>query len=140
MQNRIFASAIANQINKKPNMSLKYVDAENNATGYVVAHEAEKNNETVVYFEDLAVLPNSRMAGGRLINTFAEKYVENYIAKNNLTPIFMQAREETSYQILQKQLDKLSEKLGVRFIIEEGEEYKYGDSTMHEITLRPSKG
>ena len=139
MQNRIFASAIANQVHGAENLSLKYVDAENAVKGYAIAHEAEKDGEKIVYFEDLAVLPDSRIAGGRIINTFAEKYIANYIAKGNMVPIFMQAREETSYKILQKQIENMSEKFGVRFNIEEGDEYTYGNSTMHEITLRPRR-
>jgi hypothetical protein len=139
MQNRILASSIANQVHGSENLSLKYVDDKNTVKGYVVAHEGERNGETIVYFEDLAVLQSSRMAGGRLINTFAQKYIYSYVAKGNMVPIFMQAREETSYKIVQKQLEKLSEKLGVRFDIEEGGEYQYGSSTMHEITLRPRK-
>lgn len=139
IQNRIFTSEIYNQIHKKEDLSLKYVDSENTVKGYVVAHEGNRNNERIVYFEDLAVDPKSRLAGGRLINAFAQKYIESYVSKGEMIPIFMQAREETSYQIVQKQLEKISETLGVRFRVEEGEEYTYGNSTMHEMTLRPYK-
>jgi hypothetical protein len=139
MQNRIFTSEIYNQIHKREGLSLKYVDNENTVKGYVVAHEGSRNNERIVYFEDLAVDPKSRLAGGRLINAFAQKYIENYVAKGEMIPIFMQAREETSYKIVQKQLEKISEALGVRFKVEEGDEYTYGNSTMHEMTLRPYK-
>ena len=139
MQNRIIAGAIANQIHARENLSLKYVDPGNIVKGYIVAHEGRQNSETVIYIEDLAVLPGSRIAGGRLINAFAENYINNYIAKGKMMPIFMQAREETSYRILQRQLESISEKLGVQFNVEEGNEYQYGDSTMHGVTLRPRK-
>ena len=139
MQNRVLASAIANQVHGKQNLSLKYVDAKNTMKGYVVANEGRHDGETVVYVEDLAILPESRLAGGRLINAFVQKYVDTYVAQDIMMPIFMQAREETSYQIVQKQLGKLAEKFEVEIDIERGDEYRHGDSTMHAITLRPRK-
>lgn len=139
MQNRILASSVSNQVHGKENLSLKYTDAKNTVKGYIVAHEGKRNREQVVYFEDLAVMPDSQLAGGRLINAFAEKYFENYLSKGSMMPVFMQAREETSYQIVQKQLEKISKALGIRFKVEEGNEYRYGSSTMHEMVLRPYK-
>jgi len=139
MQNEIFAQSLNNKIRNKNDLSLKYVDSENKMKGYLLAYEINKDNENVIFINDWSVDPGSRVADGKLINTFAEKYIEGYIAKKNLIPIFMQAREETSYKIIQKQLEKMSEKLGIRFNVEEGDEYKYGNSTMHEITLRPYK-
>lgn len=139
MQNRIFASLIESEFKKRKNLSLKYVDNKNRMTGYLLAHEGERGGESVIYIEDLAVKQGSRLAGGNLIKAFCEKYRELYLEEGDLKPIFLQAREETSYKILKKQLDKISKQMGVEFDFEEEDNYSYGDSTMYAITLRPRK-
>ena len=140
LQNDIFAQSIRNSVKNKKDLSLKYVDSENKMKGYLLVYEGKKDNEEVIFINDWSVDPTSLLAGGRLMNAFVESYVENYITKGKNTPIFMQAREETSYQILRKQLEKISEKLGIHFDMKTGDKYKYGDSMMHEVILRPILG
>lgn len=137
LQNYIFASAINNKINNFPDLSLKYVDAEGKMAGYFISYQGERKGVKIVYIENLAVDPKNKIAGGKIINYFIEKYRAEYIDKGNPLPIYIQSREETTYSMMQKQFDKLRDKYGVNFSVEEVNKYKFGSSTMHSqlITL-----
>ena len=137
IQNRLISSAIYNKIHKKENLSTKYINSENKIAGYMIANEGSKDGERVIYIEDLAVLGDSKIGGGKMINSFLEKYAEIYLKKEDLVPIFLQAREETSYKIIEKQLEKIAIKLGFDIKTEEGRTYLYGNSKMHPMTFYP---
>ncbi len=66
-----------------------------------------------------------------------ELYKQNYLDKGNLIPIFAHAREETSYQIIKNQLEKLGERIGVSFELIELPTYSKQNDVMHPIIIYP---
>lgn len=137
LQNYIFASAINNKINNFPDLSLKYVNAEGEMVGYFISYQGVRKGVEIVYIENLAVDPKNKIAAGKIIIRFIEKYRAEYIDEGNPLPIYIQAREETTYLMLQKQFDKLREKCGFHFTVEEVNRYQYGRSTMHSLLITP---
>jgi hypothetical protein len=129
---------------KSPRMSFKYENSEGKIEGYLVAYEADFEDDggeeiTALYINDLAALPDSKMAGGKLISTFVSEYVKNYIEKGEKMPIVTHARDKTSYQIIVKQLDKIGEKYGLKFKMKEIDSYYSGNDEMHELVIYPEK-
>ena len=141
MENGLIAKDINNEAKHRPNLSTKYVDENGRMRGYLLAYEGvdDDNQSPVIFLSDLASDRQSVLAGGRLINSFIDSYHQNYLEKNRLLPILMQARESTSYQIIQNQLQAISKRLGVRFEVEERNVSQQGNDRMHELLLRPVK-
>ncbi|MEI6835531.1 MAG: hypothetical protein WCK59_01745 [Candidatus Falkowbacteria bacterium] len=137
LQNYIFASAINNKINNFPNLSLKYIDAEGKMAGYFISYQGVRQGVKIVYIENLAVDPKNKIAAGRIINRFIEKYLAEYTDKGNPLPIYIQSREETTYFMMQKQFDKLRDKYGVNFSVEEVNKYRFGSSIMYSQLITP---
>ncbi|MCB0330073.1 MAG: hypothetical protein KDD70_10425, partial [Bdellovibrionales bacterium] len=140
MENGLIAKDIANEHFDRPNMSLKY-SQEGRVFGYLMAWEGKMNSshsgEPVVYIADLAVEPGNRMAGGRLVHAFGDLYKENYIKNGHLPAIVGEFREDTSYKLVKKHLQKLTQRLGVEFEITElGTEQRNGER-MHRLVIRP---
>jgi hypothetical protein len=154
MENALIAKDVNNTAKNRPNMSFKYTDSRGNIHGYILAYEGvahreknqyddeddyqskKKSDEKIIYVSDLAS-DGSKKAGGALIIGFTEAYKRNYVDKKNPLPILAQFREKTSYQIILKQLEKLSKDVGMKFEMEElGTEEKEGE-VMHEVMIRP---
>ena len=141
MENALIAKDVNNTAKGRPNMSIKYQDSQGKVRGYLLAYEGRasgKEGENVVYVSDLASDGTAR-AGGSLILGFTQLYKENYLDKNRPVPILAQLREKTSYQIITKQLDKLSQGTGVKFVMEEIGSEEVGGDTMHVVMIRPEK-
>jgi hypothetical protein len=51
----------------------------------------------------------------------------------------MQAREQTSFRIIKRQLDKIGKGLGIEFELVELPTYTEGEDTMHPIIIKPNK-
>ncbi len=64
---------------------------------------------------------------------------ENYLKKDNPIPILAEARDQTSYPIIAKQINKLGNKYGYTYEMEEMGDYENGADTMHRVVLRPKK-
>ncbi len=138
MENGLIAKDINNEAKQRPNLSAKYVDETGRMRGYILAYEGKSDGgEPMIYISDLASDRESSLAGGRLINAFLENYKINYLNKGNTIPIFVQARENTSYQIIKRNIDSMSRKLGVKIEIDEENAYHQGNDTMHALWLRP---
>ncbi|HQF37184.1 MAG TPA: hypothetical protein PLL26_06140, partial [Candidatus Dojkabacteria bacterium] len=140
MENALIAKDVYNTYKGKPNMSFKYTGSDRKMHGYILAYEGkmdkeDKDSKDIVYVSDLASDGNLR-AGGSLILAFAEAYKKHHIDKNNIIPILAQFREKTSYQIIAKQLEKLTKDTGIEFETEELDSYKVGDDTMHEVLIK----
>jgi hypothetical protein len=149
MENGLIAKDINNAAKNRPNMSLKYVDETGRMRGYVLAwegrlseehvqrHAAELFGQPCIYISDIATDRDNRLAGGKLIQGFVELYKQNYLNQGRTIPIFAQARESTTYQIIKKQLDKLGKEAGFHVELLELPPYKVGHDTMHPIIIRP---
>jgi hypothetical protein len=153
MENCLIAKDINDTAKGRPNMSLKYTDESGKMRGYFLAYEGVLNDEyvaeteegydfsyqPVLYLLDLASDKESPMTGGRLINGFVDLYRQNYLEQGNLMPLFMQAREQTSFRIIQRQLEKISRGLGVEFDLIELPTYAGGEDTMHPVIVSPRR-
>ena len=149
MENALIAKDINNSAKNRPNMSLKYTDSEGKMSGYFLSWEGKLTDEYVqynaedyydqpcVYMMDLATDLEDRMAGGRLIRAFTELYKQNYLDKDNPIPIFAQARETTSFRIIQRQLERLGREAGTEFELIELPTYDEGEDTMHPVIIQP---
>lgn len=138
MENVLIAKDVNNSTKKRPNMSLKYIGDDNKMHGYILAYEGRmhKRGENVVYISDLASDKNIR-AGGSLLIAFTEMYKRNYIDTGKIIPIYAQLRENTSYPIIKKQLDKLAKGTGIKFQMKEVRTYTEGNDLMYEVMILP---
>lgn len=139
MENGLIAKDINNESKNRPNLSLKYVDDERKIRGYMLAYEGREDGKPVIYISDLASDKESRMAGGKLIQTFIELYNESYLTKGKNVPLLLEARESTSYKIITRQIEKIGSKYGIKFEIEELETYLEGSDVMHRLLITPEK-
>lgn len=143
MKNALIAKDTNNAIKNRPNLSIKYTDKQGNVTGYMLAYEGvhKKTRETIIYISDMATEQGdtlrSKVAGARLVHGLTELYQRNYIQKENLVPIYAEARETTSYRLIVKNLQKMGEKLGIDFVLEEGKTEIKNKDIMHAVTIRP---
>lgn len=149
MENALIAKDINNAAKGRANMSLKYTDKDGQMRGYFLAWEGRLTDENVeydaeeffdqpcVYMLDIATDRENRMAGGRLIKAFTQLYKQNYLDQDNPLPIFAQARETTSFRIVQRQLERIGREAGVEFELIELPTYEVGEDTMHPIIIQP---
>lgn len=108
MQNNIIGMDIANAHFKRPNLSFVYRDEKGLPKGYMLAYEGRNGSNREIYLSDLAADPESKLAGGRLIASFFGAYTANYgTAERPFLPIFTNARDKTSYRIIQNQFERM---------------------------------
>ncbi len=164
MENALIAADINNAHKRRPNLSIKYNDPEGRLKGYLFAYEGKASTSGAESFDDGA--GNSRSSeqpviyisdftndartnangepvisfvGGKLLLEFGRLYKENYLDKGNMIPIYTNARDETSYKLLRKQLDALGKKIGYRLEMQDVGKYTAGESTMHNVLIVPHK-
>ncbi len=151
MENSLIAKDINNAAKERPNLSVKYtaVNDSNIETmqGYLLAYEGKitdqyldddtYKNTPCIYIADFVANPSNRMAGGRLLKTFADLYKQHYLDTGNPIPIYAKARDTTSYPIIKKQLDNLGKQAGISFKLTELPTYTIGGDIMHPIVIEP---
>ncbi|MEZ4179949.1 MAG: hypothetical protein R3B41_00300 [Candidatus Doudnabacteria bacterium] len=138
IENGLIAKDVNNEAKGRPNMSLKYTDEKGYMRGYIFAYEGKLNSgERGIYITDLAADSTSKLGGRRLIKAFAKRYKKEYLDKGNLIPIYAEARDSTSYRIINKQLERIGQDLGIEIEIEKTGEHYEGDDLMHDVYLRP---
>lgn len=143
--NELTAKDINNSFKNRPNLSLKIEDDKGAMLGYLIAYEGveSKNivtDEKVIYISDLAAdTSKSKIAGGKLIKAFEVLIKREYLEKNKPIPIIAEARESTSYKIIQKQLNDLGNQYGYKYELEENGSYQSGKDKMYNIKLIPIK-
>lgn len=90
-----------------------------------------------------------QLAGGRIVKAFLDLYANNYLAKGEMRPIFLQAREQTSYRFFsdghfQRHLESMRSSLlsehgvDVSFEMRELPGYDVEDDRMHPIVIVPT--
>lgn len=149
MENALIAKDINNVAKDRPNLSLKYLDDKKQMRGYLLAWEGQITDQSIeydakkfykkpcIYILDLVADKNATMAGGKLIKAFIELYKRNYLDLGKLIPIYTQARETTSYRIVQRQLERLGNEIGINFELIELPTYNVDYDTMHPIIIKP---
>lgn len=139
IQNSIIGMEVANTYLERPNLSFVYRDAKNTPKGYILAYEGETINDeektNFVYLSDLATDKETRMAGGRLIKGFFDKYSESYGGDKPYLPIYTNARESTSFPIIEKQTKTLCKEKGLVYKIVEIGQHQKGQDTFHDIVI-----
>ncbi|MFH1712217.1 MAG: hypothetical protein ABH846_03215 [Patescibacteria group bacterium] len=136
MQNNIIGMEIANSHFSRPNLSFTYRDQGGVPRGYILAYEGENIGRPEVYISDLAADPESKMAGGRLIQSFFDAYVSAYGTEERpFLPIFTNSREKTSFQIINKQMERLAQKAGLQTEMEIVNEYERGGDTFYDVRI-----
>ena len=145
LENTLIAKAINNEIKERPNLSFKYTNDEGRLTGYLIAYEGildyedagDYHKKPCIYIGDLAAPKYNNIPGGgsELTKEFMDTYKEHYLDKNNPLPIFLEARDSTSYKILKRNLNRMGKDLGTSFKLEELETYKQGEETMHPVII-----
>ncbi len=178
MENMLIAKDINNSKKKRPNMTLKY-EKDGILQAYILAYEGavtqrdiadasqlrEWKGQKVVYIADLAsfaakkeqaasasesaAAKEGQLAGGRIVQAFLDLYMQNYLSKKEMTPLYLQAREKTSYKFFadghfQRHLEKARETLkkehglDVDFEMRELQTYEAGGDRMHPIMIIPT--
>ena len=66
-------------------------------------------------------------------------YKREYLDKGDMTPVLANAREETSYKLLQNNLKVISKRLGYDFDVQEVGTHNSGSSVLHDILIVPRK-
>ncbi len=148
--NELIAKDINNQHKNRPNLSLIAEDRSGNALGYLIAYEGvthktdddqvahdSEEPRRAIYVSDLA--SQNKTAGGSLIKAFQTMIEENYLKNGDLIPIIAEARETTSYPLIQRHLNRLGKKYGVQYEMREVDQRTEGGDTMHVVILEPHK-
>lgn len=136
MQNNIIGMEIANAHEGRPNLSFVYRDGKGAPKGYMLAYEGRNGQKQEVFIADLAADPESKLAGGNLIKAFFDAYVVNYgKGERPFLPIFTNARDQTSYRIIQSQFQRFLDRAGLAGEIVEVSQYWRGPDLMHDVRL-----
>lgn len=140
MQNCIIGKEIADTHFGRPNLSFMYRNDDGTPLGYILAYEGQTRAYQEVYIDDLAVDVSvkglgAKLSGGRLINAFFDAYLNAYGDARPYLPIFMNARDQTSYQIVIKQAQKLAKKANLIIDIDEVRAYERGGDIFHDVRL-----
>jgi hypothetical protein len=145
MENALIAKDISNARKGRANMSFKYADEHGRVRGYLLAYEGKVTDnavperyrgQPVVYITDLASDRESTRAGGSLIKAFTKQYKREYLDKGNFVPLYMEAREQTSYKIISRQMERFAREAGMELEMEELPTYQAGKDTMHPVIIR----
>lgn len=149
LENSLIAQAINNAAKNRPNLSMKYTKADGTTQGYLLAYEGKiqdgEREKSVLFASDFSTdrvidsegKPTPGRAGGKLLQGFVEAYKRDYLDKGNFIPVLANAREETSYNLLQKNLDKLGKRAGYKFDVQELGCHLSGSSVMHDVLIVP---
>lgn len=136
MENSLIAKDINNSIKKRPNLSLKFNDKSGRLRAYLLSYEGRSDEgKPLIYVSDLASDRQSKIAGGSLIFSFLDNYKEAYLDKGNPVPVLMEAREGTSYDLVQKNINKISQRLGRKVNIQDLGAYSAGQDRMHRLLI-----
>lgn len=161
IENALIGIGINNNAKKRRNLCLKY-EHKGQIAGYMMAYEGAVRGEdleddpelqnmkgkSVIYISDLAAdAKKSAVAGGKITQEFLARYTREYLQKGNMMPIFLQAREQTSYKMFgeghfQRHLEKIKAELledgiDIDFKMRELPIYSSGADTMHPIVIEP---
>ncbi len=136
MQNNVIGMEIANTHLHRPNFSFVFRDGKSKPRGYMLAYEGMNGKKPEVYIADLAADPESKLAGGRLITAFFDAYLAAYGQDNRpYLPIFTNARDQTSYRIIQSQFQRMLQRAGlVGELIELGSHH-HGPDIIHDVRM-----
>jgi hypothetical protein len=149
IENTLIAKDISNELRGLDNLSFKYINREGKVKAYLVAYEGNVEQELLeqddivqlvpagkaIYVYDFAALDRNSLEAGKVLVGFLEKYKFAYLDRGNAIPVYIDAREDTSYALIQKQLPTISKRLGVELRLVELGTYQKGNQTMHRVLI-----
>lgn len=144
MQNALIAKDISNSHKNRPELSLKYIDNNGSLKAYLLAYEGvwkeesnntDQHNEPCIYISDFASEKHSQLASGRVLNHFLALYKQHYLDTGNPLPLYAYTREGTSYDLLKKNLEAISNKLGGHLTLTELGTSNVGQDIMHTVKM-----
>lgn len=136
MQNNIIGMEIANAHFDRPNLSFVYRDGKGKPRGYMLAYEGRNGSKQEIYISDLAADPESKLAGGKLIASFFDAYIANYgIGDRPFLPMFTNARDKTSYRIIQSQFTRFLDRAGLVGEIVELGTHQRDQDVFHDLRM-----
>lgn len=135
MENGLIAKDVNNTAKGRSNMSFKFVGSSGKMGGYLLAYETPDS----VYIADFAADPQERFAGGRLLREFIYQYTEKYVLQGNFKPITAEARDRTSFRILEKQIKRINKESDFEWIYREEGAVGSGESMRHKVSIEVRK-
>lgn len=146
IENELIAKDISNAAKERPNLSIKYTDAKGQTRGYIIAYEGEYSSQQgfadltdgarVIYISDIATAADSPLAAGKLLYAFGELYQRHYLETGELVPIYAGLREQTSYRLLKRKLEKLAARFGCTVEMREFSPYHEGRDRMYPVVIQ----
>lgn len=143
-QQRVTAALISREQHGDPALTLISRDNKGEPTGYMLAYVGRTSDVPEVFIDDFAVDRSKNLLAARhaskLLDEFLDRYVGHYTSRGEPFPsIFAQMREDTSYKLMVRQLQKLSERSGIQVeMVEEGVS-SLGGEPMHLVRIYAGK-
>lgn len=136
VQYSLIGKDIANQHFKRPELSFIYKNEHNTPQGYIIAYEGSQDGESFVFIDDLAADPGTKLVGGRLITKFFDEYAANYgTDERPLLPIYTNARDKTSFPIIERRATTIAERKGLKARVVEIGTHMRGEDLMHDVVI-----
>lgn len=149
MENALIAKDINNQAKGRPNLSLKYIDETGKMNGYLLAYEGVADIQgkptPSIFISDFSTLKRpdgsttftSQIGGGRMLLEFGDLYKRHYLDKGRALPIVANAKEDTSFRLISRNLQKLGKHAGVPFVMQKDAARTQDNSIVHDVVLMP---
>lgn len=136
----LMAVDINNAHKERPTLGIKYVEPDGFMSGYLVAWEGKTEaGQEIIYIEDLAVHPQHRGVGYKLLREFLERYNRHYLKQGRFVPILLEARDATTFRFVKASAARLASHYGVELKISELRTRAVGLDIMHDMLLEPGK-
>jgi hypothetical protein len=108
--------------------------------GYLLAYVGRTTDVPEAFIDDFAVDRSKNLLAARhatkLLDEFLGRYARHYSSRGEPFPsIFAQMREDTSYRLFSGQLAKLSERTGLKVLVEEEGTSALGGETMRVVRV-----
>lgn len=147
LQNTLIASHVNNRVHSRPDLSLKYVGDDGRLLGYLLAFEGRYKDDQsrllpqgapMIYVGDLAAHPDVRtVGGGRLVQAFIDRVVEQYAGQDQIPPLVAELREGTSYRLVMAKLRSIESRTGIAFEVSHGRPFYRGNEKMIPTVIQP---
>ncbi len=139
-QHKIVGASISRERHGDPNLSFMSRDDQGTPVGYILAYVDRTTDVPEVFIDDMAVDRSRNILAARhaanILNTFLEAYANHYQHSSQEFPaIYAQMRENTSYKLLMRQVQTLSQKHNLHVEISEEGETSLGGETFKLIRL-----
>jgi len=146
--NTLIAKDIANSARSLPNLSLKYVSPTGQVRGYIIAYEGRPDSsvqlalrelglpdDRILHVEDFATINRRGVEGGKLLIELCNRFNDHYVTTGDAVPLYVEARDETSFALLNKNLNRIATRLGKKLVLTSLGEFHIGQACMHRTLI-----